>query len=217
MSVPDLAHLCDAPTLAAPKPPASATNPLSAAIASNLDALKNDVEQAKELASDYQRQLAGKSNELADFKLLVEKTQNDLTHLQTSIAELRQERHRLANEAMKAEGLAFRLKQAATERVALEFRLKQATTEKEALEARLKQAATERECLVSEVEGLRRVRAIECDPRVKKLTAEKEALRVELANMRRQLEEQKKDEANPAAEEETLLRRLATWQRRPAC
>ena len=79
------------------------TNPsLSATLRAEYEALQNDVEQAHELAAEFQRQLAGKSNEVAEFKQLFEKTQKDLTRLQASITELREERHRLANEAMRA-------------------------------------------------------------------------------------------------------------------
>jgi chromosome segregation ATPase len=188
----------EAPDLA---PPAVTKPGLSASIASDFAALKNDVDQAKELASDYQRQLAGKSNELADFKRLFEKTQDDLIHLQASVAELRQERHRLANDAMRA--------------TAFEMRLKQMMGERDASEARLKQMAAERECLLSEVEALRKVRATECDPRVKRLMAEKESLRTELTEARRELEKLKATD-EPPAEEASMFRQVLRLQRRPA-
>ncbi len=79
------------------------TNPnLSASLRADYEALQNDVQQAKELAGEFQRQLAGKSNEFADLKRLFEKTRNDLVRLEANITEIREERHRLANKAMEA-------------------------------------------------------------------------------------------------------------------
>ncbi len=93
------------------------TNPsLSATLRAEYDALQNDVEQAHELAAEFQRQLAGKSNEVAEFKQLFEKTQKDLTRLQASITELREERHRLANEAMRATAFERRLTETTADR-----------------------------------------------------------------------------------------------------
>jgi chromosome segregation ATPase len=81
---------------------------LSGTLAADHEALRNDLLQAQDLAADFQRQLAGKSNEYAQLKQLLEKTQQDLENLQTGIVELRAERHRLANEVMRA--LAFEAK-----------------------------------------------------------------------------------------------------------
>src|SRR5438477_8325188 len=71
-------------------------------VAADLEAIVNDMEQAKELAAEYQRELAGKSNELAALKQLFEKTRQHLIQLETSVTKLREERHRLGNEAMRA-------------------------------------------------------------------------------------------------------------------
>lgn len=100
-------------------PSVSAASALSIAIAADLEALRNDVESAQELAAAYQRQLAGKSNELADLKQIFERTQNDLLALQNSIKELREERHRLANEAMRAIAFEKKLADVTDERDAL--------------------------------------------------------------------------------------------------
>src|SRR5688500_7910196 len=82
---------------------ASPMNPnLSANLHADYEALQNDMQQAKDLAADFQQQLAGKSNEFAQLKQLFEKTAADLAHLQAGIVELRAERHRLANESMRA-------------------------------------------------------------------------------------------------------------------
>jgi DNA repair exonuclease SbcCD ATPase subunit len=83
--------------------PAAATIAnLTASLRADYTALQNDLEQAQEMAADFQRQLAGKSNELAHFKVLLERTQTDLARLEGHTNELRQERHRLANEVMIA-------------------------------------------------------------------------------------------------------------------
>jgi DNA repair exonuclease SbcCD ATPase subunit len=73
---------------------------LTATLRADYLALQNDLEQAQELAADFQRQLAGKSNEVAHIKALLEKTHQDLGRMEGHISELRSERHRLANEVM---------------------------------------------------------------------------------------------------------------------
>ncbi len=106
--------------------PMSPVNPrLSANLRADYEALQNDMEQARELAADFQRQLAGKSNEFAQLKQLFEKTSIDLASLQAGIVELRNERHQLANEAMRAMAFQAKLKKVTEERdhlrVDLEF------------------------------------------------------------------------------------------------
>jgi septal ring factor EnvC (AmiA/AmiB activator) len=100
-----------------PPPQAPLVNPnLSANLAADYEALQNDMQQAKELAADFQRQLAGKSNEFAQLKQLFEKTSADLAQLQSGIVELRAERHRLANESMRATAFQLKLSQVTAER-----------------------------------------------------------------------------------------------------
>ena len=89
---------------------------LSGALTADYAALQNDLVQAQELAADFQRQLAGKSNEHAQLKQIFEKTQADLAHLQEGIVELRAERHRLANEAMRATTFQTKLAKVIAER-----------------------------------------------------------------------------------------------------
>jgi chromosome segregation ATPase len=71
-------------------------------------ALANDLEQAQALASSLEMELSGKTNELARFKVIWERTQGDLTKFERDMEALRQERHILANEAQR--GRAFELK-----------------------------------------------------------------------------------------------------------
>jgi DNA repair exonuclease SbcCD ATPase subunit len=93
------------------------TNPnLSAALRAEYEALLHDVEQAHEMSAEFQRQLAGKADEVAEFKQLFEKTQTDLVRLQGSITALREERHRLANDAMRATALSRKLAEVTAER-----------------------------------------------------------------------------------------------------
>jgi chromosome segregation ATPase len=111
------------PTPSNPEPPknasetdlASITN-LTTTLRADYDALQNDLEQAQEMAADFQRQLAGKSNEVAHFKSVLEKTQEDLNRMESHVAELRRERHRLANEVMVATGSKELLENARAER-----------------------------------------------------------------------------------------------------
>lgn len=84
-------------------------------VAADYEALRNDLEQAQAIASDFQRQAAGKSNELAEMRILLERTTSDLTKLQASIAQLRQERHDLANRVMAAAALELKLKRSEAE------------------------------------------------------------------------------------------------------
>ena len=90
------------------------------------EALMNDLQQANGLAADFQRQLAWKSNECAQFKQIFEKTCKDLAHLQTSIAALREERHRLANEAMMVTALKLKFNKVAAERDTMRLELEAA-------------------------------------------------------------------------------------------
>lgn len=100
------------------------TNPnLSGAVKADYLALQNDLQQARELAADFQRQLSGQTNEHAVLKQILAKTQNDLTKLQTSITDLREERHRLANHAFEAIALREKLKRSEQENAKLEKEL----------------------------------------------------------------------------------------------
>ena len=109
-----------------PAPPPAASNSKSetarldphftAHLSANCEALRNDLEQAQELAADFQRDLSGKSNEVAHFKQLLELTEHDLGRLQADILELRAERHRLANEVMMKDALELRLEKVTGER-----------------------------------------------------------------------------------------------------
>ena len=94
---------------ACPPDPIHVDPRLSATLHSDYEALRNDLQQANELAADFQRQLAGKSNDVALLKQVFEKTREDLGHLHAGIAALRAERHRLANEAMKGEAYKMKL------------------------------------------------------------------------------------------------------------
>ena len=97
--------------------PRKLVNPnLTGTLVSDYAALQNDLLQAQELAADFQRQLAGKSNDHAQLKQILEKTKSDLTHLQEGIVELRAERHRLANEAMRATAFQTKLAMVTGER-----------------------------------------------------------------------------------------------------
>lgn len=107
-----------------PSSPPRLVNPhLTGSLAADQEALQNDLVQAQELAADFQRQLAGKSNEYAQLKQILEKTQKDLEHLHGGIMELRAERHRLANEAMRATAFEAKVAKVTGERDRLRIEL----------------------------------------------------------------------------------------------
>ncbi len=76
------------------------------------EALKNDLQQARELAADFEFRLARKTNELADLRRESEAAFAELAKLRTELSELRYERQQLANEVAQIGGLEFRLKRA---------------------------------------------------------------------------------------------------------
>ena len=89
---------------------------LSSRLRADCDALRNDLAQAQELTSDFQSQLSGKSNEVAHFKQLLEKTEAHLEHLQADIQRLRKERHGLANDVMRLQAIEMQKAQIIDER-----------------------------------------------------------------------------------------------------
>jgi chromosome segregation ATPase len=103
--------------------PAQHRSILGGTAAAELDALRNDVEEARNLAAEYQRELAGRSNDYAQLKQIFEKTRQHLIGLTATVTHLRHERHSLANEAMKAAALEHKLQQMTAERDALRAQL----------------------------------------------------------------------------------------------
>lgn len=97
-------------------PASGSTSKLGGMIIADYEAVRNDLDQARQLAADFQYQLSGKSNECADLKALLEKSSGDLGKLQEAITELRKERHRLANEANRTLALELRLEKVLSER-----------------------------------------------------------------------------------------------------
>ena len=89
---------------------------LTDALSSDYAALQNDLEQARVIAGDYQRELSDKTNDLALLKIVLERTSTDLKNLQANIVSLRQERHRLANRAMHAVAFESKLRVVLEER-----------------------------------------------------------------------------------------------------
>lgn len=75
---------------------------ITKSLGADYEAVKNDLEQAKEFAEELQNEVAVSKNGMAHFKQLFEKTRQDLERMHDSILALRQERHRFANEVMKA-------------------------------------------------------------------------------------------------------------------
>jgi chromosome segregation ATPase len=143
------------------------TNPrLSANLRGDYEALLNDVEQARMLASDFQQQLAGKSNEVAHLKQIFEKTARDLAHLQEGITALREERHRLANEAMRAIALEHRLAKTEAENQRLRTEVEKAANREHARESQIAALTTEVERLRRQLEATPAAPVAQPAPRV---------------------------------------------------
>jgi chromosome segregation ATPase len=144
---------------------------LSASLIADQAALENDLVQAQELAADFQRQLAGKTNEYAQLKQIFARTQANLAHLEQGIMELRAERHRLANEAMRA--------------VALELKVTSLTAERDRLRADLEAV---RHALVKKVDELT-VQLWQRDRRIAELVFESVKMRKSLEESRGRIPE----------------------------
>jgi septal ring factor EnvC (AmiA/AmiB activator) len=152
---------------------------LSRSLSADYEALKNDLEQANEFAADLQKELAGSKNDVAHFRQVFEKTQRDLAQLQDGIVALRKERHKLANEAMRAMALDLKLKTIAHERDSLLESLGESQRREEELVALIKT----RDAQVAELtmqlmmlkeelrEAKRRTQAVQTAPRVVKSAA----------------------------------------------
>lgn len=101
-----------------PRPDSSIPAPLSsnrgvAVVQADYLALANDLDQAHALTSTLELQLSGKANELAQLKMLWERTRGDMRKFEQDIEALRKERHALANQVqngLAAEHLLQKLK-----------------------------------------------------------------------------------------------------------
>lgn len=92
-------------------------NPLiTATLVADYEAVRNDLVQAEEIAADYQNQLASKTNDCAQLKIIMERANEDLAALQKAITDLRADRHRLANEVQRLYGVRDQYRQLAAER-----------------------------------------------------------------------------------------------------
>lgn len=137
----------DSPTRPDPEPSAASGNDapvtdpaITRNIRSDYEAIVNDLEQAHALAADFQQELRGKSNEVAHMKQLLQKTDEDLANLKLGITSLREERHRLANEVMIAQGTGMKLKRMTEDRDRLKTELEGARKRASGLELALKTA-----------------------------------------------------------------------------
>ena len=83
---------------------------LTVSLRSDCGAIDGDLRDAAALTVDFEKQISGQSKEIAHLKWLVEKTRSHHAHLQEGITRLREERHPLANEAMRAVGFEMQLK-----------------------------------------------------------------------------------------------------------
>ena len=89
---------------------------ITKSLGADLEALKNDLEQATDFAGELQNELAMNKNDAAHFKQLFQKTSEDLARMNESILALRRERHEFANEVMIARGQLAKWQRVADER-----------------------------------------------------------------------------------------------------
>jgi chromosome segregation ATPase len=89
---------------------------LSAAVREDVGAVQTELRKAREAAASLQSQLTGKAGEVVHLKRVLDESSSRFAQLQESIAALRRDRHSLANEAMRATGLAAALKGVTEER-----------------------------------------------------------------------------------------------------
>jgi len=96
-------------------PPQPHSDP-SHTLLGDYEALHAAVPQGDALTMDFRQHGAGRSDELAVLQQVFANAQHDLVQLHRNIAELRQERHQLANQAMRAMALDRKLAEVTAER-----------------------------------------------------------------------------------------------------
>ncbi len=101
---------------AANSPAPQAPRSIGVELSENYDVVCEDLRLANELTANLEQQLAGKSKELLHLKFLFEQTKAHMGHLQDGIAAMRKERHKLANDSMRAMGLEIMVKRLTAER-----------------------------------------------------------------------------------------------------
>jgi len=110
---------------------------LGGTLEADCEALREDLRRATEVLADSQKQLADKSQETEVLQNLLQKSFTDLATLQSTIAELRRERHFLANELMRAAELEVRMTELSEERDNLNLELQKAKQTLQAAEEKL--------------------------------------------------------------------------------
>ncbi len=132
---------------------------LGSTMSADFEALRNDLDQAQDLAAEFQRQVAGKSNELAELRQVFEKTSRDLERMHADIGQMRQERHDLANRAMVAHALELKLARSVSdgERLRAEAAALQAAANAAAEQgkAEIRRLEIENARLLTQIEGLK--------------------------------------------------------------
>ena len=167
-------HRCsDAEPRPEPEREQALANPrLTANLRGDYAALQNDFEQARMLAADFKGQLAGKTNEMAHLKQIFEKTALDMAHLQEGITALREERHRLANEAMRAVALEHRLKRAEAETARLLAEAEKAVRREHERESQIAHLRAEVERLSQQLAAARVSETVAPAPRIENAEAQ---------------------------------------------
>jgi hypothetical protein len=89
---------------------------LGISVREDSEAMQDDLHKAAEVTAFLEGALAGKSREVAHLKRLLEASSARFKHLQETITAIRNERHSLANRAMRVVGLESALNQMTMER-----------------------------------------------------------------------------------------------------
>ncbi len=110
---------------------------LTPTLTSDLEALRDDLNRARQLAAEAQTQVDGKTGDIEALQLALQKSFDDLSMLRNAIEDLRRERHFFANEAMRS--------------AALEIRITDLTVERDNLQAQLNEANEALDRLVQQV------------------------------------------------------------------
>jgi chromosome segregation ATPase len=109
---------------------------LTPTLTSDLEALRDDLNRARQLAAEAQSQVDGRAGDIEALQVALQKSFEDLSMLRNAIDDLRRERHFFANEAMRSAALEIRITDLTIERDDLRAQLTEAN---EALDRLLRQ------------------------------------------------------------------------------
>ena len=160
---------------------------ITAVLNADYQALQNDLKEAKELARAYQSQLASKSNEFGELKVVLEKASADLAHMHNAVGQLRKERHALANDVNRLMWMEEELKQTKADRDRIQKQLDTFGKALHSAEKVISMSHGEKERHKRAAEDLGNALALS-EGTVSTLKAERDELQEELVIVRRALQ-----------------------------